>query len=43
VTANRRLIRSVHAINDPAFVAEAVAAYREINARPRARRQARVR
>ncbi len=43
VTANRRLVRSVHAINDPAFVVEALAAYREINAKPRAGRRQRVR
>jgi uncharacterized protein (UPF0261 family)/energy-coupling factor transporter ATP-binding protein EcfA2 len=38
-TASRRLIRSAHAINDPAFVAEVIAAWRQINAKPRAPRR----
>ena len=40
VTATRQLIRSPHAINDPGFVAEALAAYRSIISKPgTARRQ----
>ncbi|MCW6509409.1 ABC transporter permease [Lichenifustis flavocetrariae] len=39
VTAARQLIRSPHAINDPAFAAEAVAAHRAITAKSRAQKR----
>ncbi len=43
VSANRHLIRSMHAINDPAFAAEVLTAYRAMNAKPRAARRTGVR
>ena len=39
VTATRQLIRSAHAINNPAFAAEVVAAHRAITAKPRAQKR----